>query len=287
MAYKRRRFRRIFKRRGTIKRRYRKIKRTRARKSGISKAKRFIRYGIKKLRARRRGNFITQFQAHAHIERCQQSFVLDVPKSQWNGSPVGHFVVDFAVQSLMTDEKLADLKANWYHWKIMSFCVGVKFLTGRNFYRFTNNASTLANHFWQPMNTEEAQLYCGFFRDGVQQTDCANIDPDTSGTYFSSIIETNCYKRLHMTGAPVIWKWYNSRAYQGVYSPIGTTSATTALTTAFAGSMPSMNEPHGLDIMLVDRDRIPNTTGTEEPKLRFQVCVYAVISVRTRKPTDY
>lgn len=284
MVYKRR-FRR-FNRRRTVKRRYRKTRRFSRRKSIISKTKRFIKYGVRKIKRSPRQNFILSWDAGAQTKRFQQSFIVEIPKSSFNTNN-GHFPVDFAVNSLMTSQELQALQKDFYMWRLSGFTCGIKFLTGRNLYRFTNNGSTLANHFWQALNTEEAQIFGGFFRFPQQQDDCVAIDPDTSATFFSSILETNCYKRLRMNGSPIYWKWYNATAYKGEYTQFSSATITTPLSTAFNGSLPAINQPHGIDIMLTDRDRIPNTTTTEEPKIKVQIVTYCVINLRCKKPVDY
>jgi len=247
-----------------------------------------MRYGVRRIKKNPYRNFSAQWESGSKIIRTQQLYNIEVTRSNWLAS-LGHYTTDLSITSLFTDEQFADIVANYYQWKLYAITIGIKLIDSKSFYKYSDAGGPLTNFYWTAAGGQDRNsgIYAGFFKYPTQQNDCAAIDPDTSATTFSSLLETNCYKEIPLTKKPVYFKWYNAKAYQGLFTNIPAIGVGTLLQTAFAGSMPDNNQPHGWDLMVTNRDRLAGTTTTNEAKMRFQVCVYGVVGVKCKKPVDY
>lgn len=246
-----------------------------------------MRYATKRIKKNPYRNFSPQWESGQRLIKTQQIFNLDISRANFNTN-LGHYPLNLALSSIMSDEMMTEITSNWYQWKLYSMTVGIKFLDSRNFYKTTNAGVALTNILWAPTGgQEQLTMYGGFFKNGVQKSAVLNVDPDTSASACSSLLETNCYKALSVNKRPIYFKWYNSKAYSGVYTNIPIVTIGSLISDIFPGSMPDNNSPHGIDIMITNRDRLQANTTTEEAKIRIQVCSYAVLAVKAKKVVDY
>lgn len=174
---------------------------------------------------------------------------------------------------------------NYHHWNLLSFTGSIRVVASKNLYRITTSAGALTNIFYHHAGDESSnvELYVGFFRCSQQQDGACTWDPDADPNNLSAILETGAYKRLRMKGNAQTFTWFNSSAYKGVYVVSTDTIGTTVINTAFAGGMPLANEVHGYDLMLCNRSRYQQNTGTETPVIRFQLDASCVIACRNKK----
>lgn len=116
-----------------------------------------------------------------------------------------------------------------------------------------NTGGALTNIAYQPVQPDgqNIMVFMGIFRDGQSQTN-AQVDPDV-GTNFQSILESGNYRRVYAGGRPLTTTWYNATGFKGINNTVGTPTSSSTLTTAFAGSVPTWDQPHGWDIMFRNR----------------------------------
>lgn len=280
--------RRLFKRKRRVFRgRRRKYYKRNRKLTTFSKVKKFIKYGTRRITKNPYRNFSAQWESGSKIIRTQQLFNLEITRANFNTN-LGHYPIDLALSALFTDEQLLNLKNNFYLWKLYGLTIGIKFLDSRNIYKTCNGTGASAIFWNNASNDEMINLYGGFFKLATQQSAAINVDPDSSASNFSGLLETNVYKQIKLTRKPVYWKWYNCLAYSGLFcdTSLGATIGT-SIATAFNQSLPDNNQPHGIDIMITNRDRLQPGTTVEEAKIRVQICVYGVVGVKTKKVTDY
>lgn len=280
------RFRR-FKRR-TYRRRFKKTRRVYRKRSLVSKAKKFIRRRLKEIKRTPYGDLRIKYETGQFTKRFQQTFTFDITWNQFN-TGLGHFISDCTLSYIMNQNDLDDLKGDWYSWKPLAFSISFKYVSSYNLYLRTDNEAALTNYYWQSPNPGNvAGLWAGWFPYSIQQNDCANLDVDTDSAgsnNLTKILETGRYKRLKFNGKPVTWTWVNSDGYKGVYTAIGNSDIATLTSVAWAGTMPTNNEIHGWDIMLLHRNKYHNSVNNPM-SMRFQCVVNAVISLRNRRPVN-
>lgn len=213
--------------------------------------------------------------------------ILTTNITHWNGH-LGHTIADFGLADILSDDQLTEIKNKWYHWNLLSFTCNIKLVSARNWYRVTTSGGSLANIYWNEAHDPRmmSEMYIGFFRYSGQQQAVLAIDADAATENQNKLMETGCYQRLIPMGKGATFTWFNSNAYKGVYVDIGNPTVGTTLATAFLGGMPTTNEPHGFDWLLLNRDRYQTLGGTEQFSARVQIATYATIAVRNRKPVD-
>lgn len=278
----RRRFRRFFKRRRrNYRRRYTGRKRITRKVSNYKKGYRYVKSCARKARRAPKGSLNLAPQTRSKLIRTTNSNIFEV---NVNSFTTGHYQFDFTLGQFITDNLLTDIINHWHAWQLVSFQITYRLATIQDWYIATNAGASLANYFWQPGNNpaNAAQIYLGLFRNSAVQTACVALDPDTSGN-LSKLMETGDYKKFAFTNT-VTFRWQNSTGFKGVPTPIGTPTSSTTVGTAFIGSIPAYNEPHGGDFLLVNRSSIQLPTPT--PKLRYQYVCSAAFVVSGRLPVS-
>lgn len=159
----------------------------------------------------------------------------------------------------------------------------------RNIFIFVDNGSALTN-FYQGEGTSDnnqVKVYGGFFTYDTQRLACKAIDPDTSLSTYSALLETNKYKPLYHNGRGISTTWVNSRAYSDVHADVGAAVGASQVQVAFTGALPTQNCPVGWDIFIPNRDRIQTNIGLGEWKIRVQLTCNSVIQAIQKKPLDF
>lgn len=279
---------------------YRKIKRHARKMSAYTKAHRFVRRNLRKIKRGPKNTPYTPFQSRQKLMYCQQARTLILPITAFitpvSPAVAGHYVLPIYMADVMDAGQLQILN-DYQYMTMLDMSISVKLISVQNAYVYSNIGGALTNYCWNPAapNKQFFEMYIGKMDSPGMANTCSALNITTGSLKPSNeaaIMESGYYKRLQIVGNMVNFRWKKPGTSKGAYDISDNTSTATIdevlhVTmnhTTGTGRIETGCGLYAFDICLFNYDRFQNETldDANRCKFTFQFTYNSVWSVKQR-----